>query len=181
MNANNYFGDFDQNRDLLMSRSDTLSDFINKNIDYIKISKPSYYWDEYIKVISTQFNVTDDIREKLIIYFHIYELYYIHKNAVIDRHDPVLKFEKNIKNLVIEEALKVLLDKLPDKRSTIVGKVYNYLTKSMEYQLEDGNFVPIKEDITPIKYTIEEKSFPIEFIKQVNLQLYRKITINEIL
>jgi hypothetical protein len=162
--------------------TETFSEFLtrnNKNIpEWILNNKKN--WNGCINVISSQYNISDDMKDKLSKYLDLYYMYYTYKSMMNLRAYNHGNKEEDI-NYMINEAMKSILDKLPDMRSPVLRKVYNYRTKSMEYELEDGNFITIKEDIKAIKYTIDENSFPIEFIRHINQPLYRGIIINGII
>ena len=72
---------------------------------------------------------------------------------------------------------KIIKDKL--KRSKIIGKVYNYATSKVEYELEDGNYVPIDGSY---QIKLDKNVFPKEFLFLTGeMALYRDKRIESIL
>lgn len=95
------------------------------------------------------------------------------ENEIVNNH---------IKNFLSE--LSTYLSKKENPRVKIIGKVYNYTTGSIEYELSDGNFIKILDNNKvdgPIKKFNISEFFPSEFLKIVSISHLRENKISEIL
>jgi len=98
----------------------------------------------------------------------IYFYYTLCKNAMDVRNNMIafdldsVALERN-KYTILANEIKLITDKVKEKlkRSKIVGKVYNYMTNKVEYELEDGSFVQIEGDkLIPPKIQLDKSVFP---------------------
>lgn len=65
-------------------------------------------------------------------------------------------------------------------RSKVTGKYFNYLTNVYEYELENGDFIPVSPQ-KKYKSTFDISGFPLEYIKIIDAALYRSLTIQNII
>ena len=79
----------------------------------------------------------------------------------------------------IEETIQKYKNSITSKRVGIVRKVYNFQNGLIEYELEDGTYVPTNESVKPP--ITDFKFFTDEYLKIVNVQSYRDKVIDKLL
>lgn len=84
-----------------------------------------------------------------------------------DLNDKLLQINKRIINI---------------ERMDIVGKSYNPISGEVEYKLSNGEYIPLTGN-TNTKLSNEQLAtlFDIEFIKEIDIQLYRDLKIDKII
>lgn len=157
----------------------TFEDFLSTNVSNIsnalKIKDLDILnkWTPILKSIIGDLHLDDDFLYKFCVYTEVCSIYYNKVQFKSFSNPTIGDLLKKVRNNILESR--------PD-RSGVVRKVYNYRTSSMEYELEDGNFIKINEDITPISIkNISSNVFPPEFVKSFDINEYRDMKINEIL
>jgi len=65
-------------------------------------------------------------------------------------------------------------------RSKVIGKHFNYDLNVYEYELENGDFIPVVPQKT-YKSIIDIRIFPLEFIKLIDVATYRSLSIEQII
>jgi hypothetical protein len=149
-------------------------------LEKFNIQDFSYQKDKIISkwtpVVKSQFNdfiIDEDTTKSMCIFF---ELCFNYNQLVSD----FISSPKYLSSLFESLRNKIKL-KNQDRRSTVLRKVFNYQTGTLEYELEDGNFIPINESVIPPKIEVDSDIFPIEFIKLIDPQKYRDKKIDQIL
>jgi len=106
--------------------------------------------DREIQSVFGNYNLSKDFILEINAYFnYCKEIIMTNPSYVTDilSYDKIL-LEKN-KHVIISNEILLIKEKLEEKlnkRSKIIGKVYNYKTNKLEYELEDGAFVEISKD-----------------------------------
>ena len=148
---------------------------------YIKRNLNSFYNYDFMEKFN--YNITDYFKNEIFIYIYI-----VAKNINYSRGmDPInfLLENKNVNFLnFLREFDSTFKEHLliNNKRSKILGKVYNYTTNKIEYELEDGNFIP--EDLqlkTKFKVEFNCNVFPKEYRKIIHKQENREEQLKNIL
>jgi hypothetical protein len=146
------------------------------------MAKDTKYVQKWGPVLEKQFsgyNLNSELMSHICLYIEICSSYY----DMLQSPSPYGKYNSSASELatVIENIKNDINSKLNNKRSAIVRKVFNYQTGNIEYELEDGNFIPTNESVIPPKLDIDNDIFPIEFVKLIDSQKYRDMKIDEIL
>jgi len=147
-------------------------------------SKAATKWWNLITSSITNLSSKDKETIELVsCYFELINIYYQY-TTTYNPYNPLAEDSEHI-NIIRKEAQKIndYLAKKDNPRSKVVGKVYNYSTGFMEYQLEDGNFVKIMDNKVdgPMKTYDASDYFPDEFLKIINPSKLRERKIGEIL
>lgn len=157
-----------------------LRDFISYNSDRISklnISNVTDKWEPVLIQFFKGINVSKETMSYICLYTEVIHMYI---EAPIIANPYCTPTRKIDLSLVITDLRDSYIGQ-KSKKSKVVGKVYNYVTRSMEYELEDGNFIKINDNITPIETPTPFEIFPMEFQKIINLAEYRNNKIDEIL
>jgi hypothetical protein len=150
---------------------------------YVKRNLNSFYNYDFIEKF--KYNITDDFKNEIFIY-----IYTVAKNVysysfpgmcpinylIENKNTNFINFLREFDSILKEHLL------LDNKRSKILGKVYNYTTNKIEYELEDGNFIP--EDLqlkTKFKVEFNCNVFPKEYRKIIYKQENREEQLKNIL
>lgn len=162
----------------LKSNSENISKMVNeKHQEYI-----SKWWP--IITNNVGISVKDKESMKLIsIFCQLIESYHEYM-TMYNPYTPIQKDDttyNNIKKMLSE--LNTYLSKRETPRVKVIGKVYNYVTGFMEYELSDGNFVKILDNKVdgPIKKFDINEFFPDEFLSIVSPSYVREKKIGQIL
>lgn len=163
----------------------TFLEFISQdNIPKLDKSKLATKW--WHAITSSIPNLSPKDKETIELVSYYFELISMY-DAYMNMYNPYNPLSENSDgtNFIRKEAQKIndYLAKKDNPRSKVVGKVYNYSTGFMEYQLEDGNFVKILDNKVdgPMKTYDASDYFPDEFLKIVNPAKLRDRKIGEIL
>lgn len=126
-------------------------------------------WHGVISTYFSKFKIDRDVRDLISLYCELCFMY------------------KNINNLGYKDAnvgteLYNLYKKMiPNKRSKIIDRYYNYETGTSEYLLEDGTYVPILENLGTPELKISQDMLPKEILSLIDIQEYRNQKIDKIL
>jgi hypothetical protein len=162
----------------LNSNKEILLNIVDKNQEgYI-----SKWW--HIITNNVHINVKDKEAMKLVSIFCEFVASYHESINMYNPYAPIQKddtLQNNIKKMLSE--LNAYLSKKETPRVKVVGKVYNYITGFMEYELSDGNFVKIMDNKVegPIKKFDIAEFFPDEFLSIVSPSYVRDKKIGQIL
>ncbi len=156
----------------------TFEEFIQGQSDLVKkiLSKKetiSLKWYHIIETKLKKIRLDDQQMLKIAIYLELCWHYYDLLSKITNQGDNLERVLDKITNSISE--------KLKNRRSPIVRKVFNYETGCMEYELEDGNYIQIDEKVISPKVDFDNNIFPIEFVKLIDLESYRDMKIDEIL
>lgn len=150
------------------------------------------FTDKPFAYIMKMDNLSDSLKSELCYYVYLLlevnDIYYSEYNYTLEINLKDLHIRKSNYQGIIENEILLIINeiqsKLKDKRSKILGKVYNYSTNKVEYELEDGNFIVIDENDNPIKtpLPLDLTCFPIEYLNYIeNTPMIRDINIDNIL
>jgi hypothetical protein len=109
------------------------------------------------------------INEEIIEYTSLYCEWYLKNNRnndAINLNDRLSEINSRIKNPI---------------RIDIVGKSYNPVSGLIEYKLSNGTYIPILGGVSKISDEQLVWIFDIEFIKEIDIQLYRDLKIDKII
>lgn len=156
----------------------TFEEFIQVRSDLVKkiLSKKETIGLKWYPIIETKLKkirLDDQQMLKIAIYLEFCWHYYDLLSKITNQGDNLERVLDKITNSISE--------KLKNRRSAIVRKVFNYETGCMEYELEDGNYIQIDEKVISPKVDFDNTIFPIEFVKLIDLESYRDMKIDEIL
>jgi hypothetical protein len=87
-------------------------------------------------------------------------------NDAINLNDRLSEINSRIKNPI---------------RIDIVGKSYNPVSGLIEYKLSNGTYIPLLGGVSKISDEQLAYVFDIEFIKEIDIQLYRDLKIDKII
>ena len=180
INSNESFTNFvKKNRDYLKSR--LFQKLINKEFNSsIEVIDPKIVnkWVTYV-VSKFKFTLEQNFIERMCLYFELYEQYVKNppfgETLLYPRLEKLMHFD--LENSICIEYIKKLILKLG--RSKIIGKVYNYSNNSLEYQLEDGNYIPVSGGKNIMM--IPDSFLPVEVLILTDLNMYRDSIISEII
>lgn len=146
------------------------------------IKDPKYVkkWGPVLEKQFIDYNINSELMSHICLYIELCSNYYDMLES-ISQMTLSHKGPKNKLTDVVEKIKDDIKSKINNRRSGVVRKVFNYQTGKMEYELEDGNFIPINESVIPPKIEIDNDIFPIEFVKLIDPQKYRDMKIDEIL
>lgn len=133
-------------------------------------------WSTIIEGQFNEYNFDKELISNLCTYLEVCFMYYETLEVQYGIRGQIEKFGEIIVKL--KNDIKSQM-----RRSAVVRKVFNYQTGKMEYELEDGNFITIDENVKAPKISVDYNVniFPKEFIKIVNPQKYRDMKIDELL
>ena len=129
-------------------------------------------WTPVITNIFEDVNLSNDMMKNICIYAELYSTY----ESLMSIS---LQSQSNLKN-ELSKIYFYIKENNKGKISAIIRKVFNYETGFVEYELEDGNYVRIQENVQPPKMD-HTSILPKSFLKLINLQEYRNSQIDEIL
>lgn len=160
---NTMFPDFDQWAERNKSRFDR------------KQSKMK--WDPIINNYFRGFEVESELMENISVWLELMILYEdIHHSSLNGTIRPTRDRGMAQKSL---DRISENIKKIPGKRIGIVRKVYNQNLRMIEYELEDGTYIPIDENKFPVP-KIDLSVFPDSFLKLFHKSEYRDKQIEKI-
>jgi len=124
------------------------------------------FLDRELQSVFVNYNLSKDFIREINTYFNYCKQVLITNTSYvtdINSYDHIL-LEKN-KHVIISNEIFLIKEKLEEKlkrRSKIIGKVYNYQTNKLEYELEDGMFIEINPDnsLTSPIIELDKSIFP---------------------
>jgi hypothetical protein len=110
----------------------------------------------------------------IIEYTALYCEWYMRKNSK--------NFDINSNRSPLNDRLYEINNKIKNPiRIDIIGKCYNEISGLIEYKLSNGRYVPLQGCVGEISDEQLVWLFDIEFIKEINIQLYRDLKIDKII
>lgn len=146
-----------------------MEDFNKWASEYLK-NNTKYYvsGSEYkIKFITDKYIIDDDVVDNIFFWIEL-----------MHRYDDITGYLYFIKQNELEK-LRKKIENLPDRRVGIVKKVFNYTKRILEYELEDGNFIPI-DDFRSVKTNFDVNIMPDSYLRLFSKQEFRDKKIDEI-
>ena len=152
----------------------------------VKREHPNRKTIEAFNVLFKGLSLTKEFEMEICLYYTLCSEALEFKSSMIsmDYNNQDWFYEQN-KMQILANEFTLLRNKIKDKlsKSKILGKVYNYLTNKIEYELEDGRFVVIDGDkLIPPAIELDRSVFPDIFLYMIGeIADMRENRINEIL
>lgn len=151
----------DSGKKYLYNKILSLGQLSNKELDSLK----KYSYSVELESLFGKYNLSVELKTQIGAFYSLCKEVLITKSSVImnplDINSYLLEKDKYriLSTELSEIALKLTIKQ--KRRSKIIGKVYNYETNKLEYELEDGIFVEIDGDklIRP-KLELDKTIFP---------------------
>lgn len=157
-----------------------IDEYIRQNQNIVKqiIESPDLFqrkWEGVIDNFFEKLKITSSIYKDLCVYSEVASRYYDYL------HELGYKITGAELSDILNDIKLKILEKEPE-RSAIVRKVYNYQSGFVEYELENGKYVKIvNESVIGPRSDVSKDIFPDEFLKHIDLSLYRDNKIDKLI
>jgi hypothetical protein len=173
------------NKSTLRNRFISKENVVKSSLDgdklEIKVSINKYVLDSWSTIINTYFediNLSKDFKDKICLYCEVLKLYN-EKPMTINTN---YMLNSSIKTYIPEELSKIRESILEKKiRSKIIDKYYNYTNGKVEYLLENGEYIEIKEPVVRPITNLDMSVLPIGLLSIIDDNEYRNKKIDQIL